>query len=100
MFAVLPLIANRKQMQSLWTSLDHETCFIIAITVATVFIAQATFTWTFIRIPFMFYNHMQNSRRLHAAFLQFAAQVCSAETLDPTHVMSELRLWSARHGEL
>jgi len=99
-FAVLPLIANRKQMQSLWTSLDNETCFIITITVATVFVAQATFTWTFSRIPFMFYNHMQNSRRLHASLLQFAAQVSSAEALDPPHVMTELKLWSARHGQL
>ncbi len=100
LFAVLPLIANRRTLQSLWQSLDSDTTAIITVTLATLFVAQATFTWTYSRIPFLFWNHMQNSRRLHLSFLQFAAQVSSAQSFSPAHLMQELKLWSLRHGQL
>jgi hypothetical protein len=100
LFALLPLISNHAQLRSLWPSLDHETVSIITVTVATLFVAQATFTWTYSRIPFLYWNHMQNSRRLHKALLQFTAQVSSSEVLDPHHLMLQLKLWSTRHGEL
>jgi hypothetical protein len=73
---------------------------IIVVTVATLFVAQATFTWTYSRIPFLFYNHMQNSRRLHNSLLLFAAHLSSARHLHPPALQSELRLWSERHGQL
>lgn len=97
---MLPLIANRTQLQSHWQSLDNDAVAIIAVTVATLFVAQATFTWTYSRIPFLFWNHMQNSRRLHHCLLQFAAQVSRAQTLNPVHLMQELKQWSSRHGQL
>jgi hypothetical protein len=100
LFALLPLIANRRELQSLWASLDVEIVSIVTVTVATLFVAHATFSWTFSPIPFLFWNHMQNSRRLHSSLLDFAAHVSSAETLDPDHLMSEFKLWSMRHGQL
>jgi hypothetical protein len=100
LFALLPLVAGRKQMQLLWPSLDADSISIIAVCLATLFVAQASFTWTFARIPFLFWNHMQNSRRLHESVLQFAAKVFTAHSLDPAQLMPELKLWSSRHGQL
>ncbi len=67
---------------------------------ATMGVAQATFSGTYSRIPYLFWNHMQNSRRLHVVILRFATYVSSSDTLEPDHVLSELKLWSMRHGQL
>jgi hypothetical protein len=100
LFAVLPLIASRSKLMSQYQSLDTDTISIIAVTVATLFVAQATFTWTYSPIPFLFWNHMQNSRRLHESLLQFAAQVSCAQTLNPARLMLEFKQWTSRHGQL
>jgi hypothetical protein len=100
LFALLPLAAGRQQMQLLWPSLDADAISIIAVCLATLFVAQSSFTWTFSRIPFLFWNHMQNSRRLHHSLLQFASIVFTTQCLDPAHLMLEFKLWTARHGQL
>ncbi len=100
LFALLPLAAGRQQMRLLWPSLDADAISIIAVCLATLFVAQASFTWTFSRIPFLFWNHMQNSRRLHHSLLQFASTVFTSQRLDPAYLMLELKLWAVRHGQL
>jgi hypothetical protein len=87
-------------MRLLWPSLDADAIAIIAVCLATLFVAQASFTWTFSRIPFLFWNHMQNSHRLHHSLLHFASTVFTSQRLDPSHLMLELKLWAVRHGQL
>jgi hypothetical protein len=99
-FALLPFIVNRRELQNLWKNLNSESICIAVIATTTVFVAQATFTWTFSRIPFLFWNHYQNSRRLHAAVVQFAAQVSCERNLQPAQLLCQFSLWSKRHAEL
>ena len=100
LFALLPLAVGRQQLRLLWPSLDPDTIAIMGVCTATLFVAQASFTWTFSRIPFLFWNHMQNSSRLHSSLLQFASTVFTSQRLAPAHLMLELKLWAVRHGQL